>query len=145
MPYKHILAAVDLSDEAAQVLEKARAIADSHGAKLSLISVVKPLAQVYGGLDMAPIANGSLSFEKEALKKASQQMRDYSKIYRVDGPDIHVKIGNPAHETRDAASELEANLIVVLAGAQRLDRDAPGDRARDLAPHGARVEGGKDP
>ena len=113
MPYKHILAAVDLSDEAAQVLEKARAIADSHGAKISLISVVKPLAQVYGGLDMAPIANGSLSFEKEALQKASQQMRDYSKIYRVDGSDIHVMIGNPAHEIRDAASELEVDLIVV--------------------------------
>ena len=65
MPYKHILAAVDLSDEAAQVIVKARATADSHGAKLSLISIVKPLTQVYGGLNMETIANGSLSFEKD--------------------------------------------------------------------------------
>ncbi len=113
MPYKHVLAAIDLSAEAVQVLEKARATADSHGAKLSLISLVKPLSQVYGGLDMAPIANGSVSFEKEALQKASQQMRDHAKIYRVDAADVHVKIGGPAQEIRDAAVELGADLIVV--------------------------------
>ncbi len=113
MPYKHILAAVDLSDEAKQVLDKARATADSHGAKLSLINVVKPLSQVYGGLDMAPIANGSVSFEEEALKQAAQQLRDNGKICRIDTANVHVKVGNPAHEIRSAASELEADLIVV--------------------------------
>ena len=113
MPYEHVLAAVDLSDESAQVLEKARAVADNHGAKLSLISVVKPLTQVYGGMDMAPIANGSLSFEKEALKQASQQLRDNGASYRVDGVDVHARLGNPALEIRNAATELEADLIVV--------------------------------
>ena len=113
MPYKHVLAAVDLSDESAGVLEKARATADNHGAKLSLISIVKPLTQVYAGLDLVPIANSKVSFEAEALKQASQQLRDDSKIYRVDRADVHVKVGSPAHEIRDAASELEADLIVV--------------------------------
>ena len=113
MPYKHVLAAVDFSDESAQVLEKARVTADSHGAKLSLIRVVRPLAQVYGGLNMALIADGSISFEEEALRQASEQLRDSGKTYRVDGENVHVKIGNPAHEIRDAATELEADLIVV--------------------------------
>ena len=49
MAYKHVMAAVDLSDEANQVLEEAKQIAADHGAKLSLITVVKPLTQVYGG------------------------------------------------------------------------------------------------
>ena len=113
MPYKHVLAAVDLSDESAGVLEKARATADSHGAKLSLISIVKPLTQVYAGLDLVPISNSKISFEAEALKQASQQLRGDSKIYRVDHADVHVKVGSPAYEIRDAASELEADLIVV--------------------------------
>ncbi len=108
MPYKHVLAAVDLSSESAQVLEKARATAGSHGAKLSLITVVKPFTHAYGGLDMA---DGS--FEEEALKQATQQLEDNGKIYGVDCADVHVKIGNPAHVIRDAASELEADLIVV--------------------------------
>ncbi len=113
MLYKHLLAAVDLSDKSAQVLEKERATADSHGAKLSLISIVKPLTQVYAGLGLVPIANSKISFEAEALKQASQRLRDDSKIYRVDHADVHVKVGNPAREIRDAASGLEADLIVV--------------------------------
>ena len=108
MPYKHVLAAVDLSSESAQVLEKARTTADSHGTKLSLITVVKPFTHAYAGLDMAPI-----SFEEEALNQATQQLEDNGKIYGVDRADVHVKVGNPAHVIRDAASELEADLIVV--------------------------------
>ncbi len=113
MPYKHVLTAVDLSDEAAQVLEKARAIADSHGAKLSLITVVKPFIQAYGGLDMVPLTKGSDSFEEDAFKQASQQLWDKAIIYRVDHADVYVKVGNPAREIKDAASELEADLIVL--------------------------------
>ncbi len=113
MPYKHVLAAIDLSDESSQVLEKARATADSHDAKLSLITVVKPFTQAYGGLDMVPLAKGSGSFEEEAFRRASQQMRDHVKSYLVDPVNIHVKVGNPAREIRDAASELQADLIVV--------------------------------
>ncbi len=113
MPYKHVLAAVDLSSEAAQVLEKARTIADSYGAKLSLITVVKIFSHAYGGLDMVPLTKGSGSFEEEACMRASQQMRDQVKSYRVDPVNIHVKVGNPAREIRDAASELQADLIVV--------------------------------
>jgi universal stress protein A len=113
MPYKHVLAAIDLSDESAQVLKKARATADSHKAKLSLINVVKPLSHAYRGLDMTVIAQGSDTVEAEAFKQASQQLADNAIMFRVDHADVHVKIGNPAHEIRDAASELEADLIVV--------------------------------
>ena len=59
MAYKHVLAAVDLSEESAQVLDKARAQADQAGAKLSVVSVVKPLTQVYGGIDVAPLAGSA--------------------------------------------------------------------------------------
>ncbi len=62
---------------------------------------------------MALIANGSVSFEEEALKQASQQSKDIGKIHGVDGENVHVKVGNPAHEIRNAATELEADLIVV--------------------------------
>ncbi len=113
MSYQHILVAVDLSDESSQVLEKARVTADNHSAKLSLISVVKPLTQVYGGLDLAPIANGSLSFEEEAIKQVTEQLNDIAKVYRVEEADIYVQLGVPAHEIRGAANKLEADLIVM--------------------------------
>lgn len=113
MSYKHVLVAVDLSGESAQVLKKARATADSHGAKLSVINVVKPITQAYRGLDMASIPKGSDSFEAEAFKQASQQLADNAINYRIDQADVHVNVGNPAHEIRDTARELEADLIVV--------------------------------
>ena len=113
MSYKHVLAAVDLSEESTQVLEKAQAAADSHGARLSLVSAVRPLLQAYGGMDMAPIAGDAVAFEKEALEQATEQLGDMAKIYGVDGANVQVRLGTPAREIRDAASELEADLIVI--------------------------------
>ena len=54
MTYQHVLVAVDLTDEARQVLQAARDVATQQGAKLTSITVVKPLTHVYAGLDMAP-------------------------------------------------------------------------------------------
>ncbi|MEZ5560426.1 MAG: universal stress protein [Pseudomonadales bacterium] len=113
MAYKHILAAVDLSEESIQVLDKAHATAQAHGARLSLVTVVKPLTQVYGGLDMAPISSGAVSFEEEALKAAAAQLRDLAQRYDVPAADTRVVLGAPAHEIRALAEELGVDLIVM--------------------------------
>jgi len=113
MPYQHVLAAVDLSEESIQVLDKARDAAQNNGARLSLLTVVKPLTQVYGGLDMAPIASGAVSFEEEALKQARAQLRDLGTRYGVAEENIHVVLGAPAHEIRESSKEFGADLIVM--------------------------------
>jgi len=113
MPYQHVLAAVDLSEESIQVLDKARDAAQNNGARLSLLTVVKPLTQVYGGLDMAPIASGAVSFEEEALKQARAQLRDLGTRYGIAEENIHVVLGAPAHEIRESSKEFGADLIVM--------------------------------
>ncbi|MCZ6710331.1 MAG: universal stress protein [Gammaproteobacteria bacterium] len=113
MTYKHVLAAVDLSEEAEQVLKKAQATARSDDARLSVLTVVKPLTQVYGGLDMAPVASGTVSFEEEALKQALTQLTDLGARYGVAEQDIHVVLGAPAHEIRESSREFAADLIVI--------------------------------
>lgn len=113
MSYRHVLAAVDLSEEASQVLEKARELARWSGAALSVVSVVRPLIQVYGGLDMTPIAVGGVSFEQEALDQATQQTRTLAARYDVRESDVHVFIGSPAHDIRELAGRIGADLIVV--------------------------------
>jgi len=113
MPYKHILVAVDLSEESTQVLDKAGSIAGLTGARLSVVSVIRPLTQVYGGLDVAPIAAGGVSFEQEALKQAESQMRTLAGRYGIDPERTHVFIGAPAHDIRDLAGRVGADLIVV--------------------------------
>jgi universal stress protein A len=113
MPYHHILVAVDLSEESSQVLDKAQDAARNNGAKLSLLTIVKPLTQVYGGLDMAPIASGAVSFEEEALRQASAQLKDLGANYDIAVENVHVVLGAPAHEIRECGKQLEADLIVM--------------------------------
>jgi len=111
--YKHLLAAIDLSEEADQVLDKAGSLAKLTGANLSVVSVVRPLTQVYGGLDLAPIAARGVSFEQEALSQATRQVRSLAGRHGVPEDRVHVFIGAPAHDVRDLAARIGADLIVV--------------------------------
>ena len=113
MAYKRILVAVDLTEEADEVLAAARSVADRQEARLSSLTVVKPLTQAYGGLDMAPLASDAVSFEEEALRQAREQLVKLSEEYGVSEVDALVRLGSPAHEIRALAAELEADLIVI--------------------------------
>jgi len=113
MTYKHVLVAIDLSEESVQVLDKARETADLHGARMSMVSVVKPLTQVYGGLDMAPISSGAVSFEEEAVRQARAQLAELARRYKLRPDDTHVMLGAPPHEIRALADRVGADLIVI--------------------------------
>jgi universal stress protein A len=113
MAYRHILAAVDLSEEAIQVLDKARAEADRHGARLSVLSVVKPLIQVYGGIAIAPVAGGAASIEEQALDQARSRLAELAGRYRIAAADAHVLLGAPAADVREFARTSGADLIVI--------------------------------
>jgi universal stress protein A len=113
MAYRHVLAAVDLSEESAQVLDKARVEADKHGARLSLVTVVKPLTQVYGGIDVAPLAGTAVSFEAQAVSQAESQLRTLGAGRGVAAEDVHVVLGAPAHDIRELAGRLNVDLIVI--------------------------------
>jgi universal stress protein A len=113
MGYSNILVAIDLSEESVKVLEKARQIADNNNATLHLLTVIKPLTQVYGGLDMAPIATGTVSFEEEAMKQARDQLDDLATRFRVKSGNVHVVLGSPTHEIKEIANSTGAGLVVV--------------------------------
>lgn len=113
MSYKHILAAVDLSEESAQVLERARVEAQKHDARLSVVTVVRPLTQVYGGVDVAPLAGRAVSFEEQAVDQAEKQLREVAQAYAVKADDVHVILGAPAYDIRELADRIDADLIVI--------------------------------
>lgn len=113
MTYQHILTAVDTSDEAADVLQRARQLADEHKAKLSVCSVVKPLTHVYGGLDMMSYTQTSVSFEEEARRQARASIEAAADAVGVAAADVHVNIGAPATSIVETAADLGADLIVL--------------------------------
>ncbi len=113
MAYQHVLAAIDLSDESTQVLERAKEVAENHNAKLSVITVIKPLSQVYGGLSMAPLANASVSFEEQAMGQAKTRLAELAASYGIAATDTHVPLGAPATEIQATAEQLGSDLIVI--------------------------------
>lgn len=113
MGYKHILAAVDMTEESTQVLDEARRLATDHKARLSILSVVKPLTQVYGGLDMAAYTQATVNFEREAQAQVLAQLKGMAGKLGVNEQDMHVSIGSPATQIVEVAKDQGADLIVV--------------------------------
>jgi universal stress protein A len=113
MSYKQILVAIDLTEEADEVLAAARAAANEQNAKLTSLTVIKPLAHVYGGLDMALVATASVDFENEAVEQAREQILGMSAEYNIEAEDTTVRLGSPSFQIRTLAEEIQADLIVI--------------------------------
>ena len=113
MAYKKILAAIDLTDEAQQVLNQARETAQKNSAELSLIVVVKPINQVYSGFDVAALSADAAMIEADAVRQAQTRLADYAKALGIPPSRTYVGRGNPAHEIREMAAEIGVDLIVL--------------------------------
>lgn len=113
MAYKHVLAAVDISDEANRVLRRAKEVAGEHEAQLSVLTVVKPLTNVYGGLDMVSYTQASLNFEEEAKAQSRKQVEAFAWNVGVEPENVQVRVGVPANQITDTAAANDVDLIVV--------------------------------
>lgn len=113
MKYSQILAAIDLSEENDRIIETAAQMARDSGATLHLMSVFRPLGQVYGGINMAMVADQTISFEKQAREQATAQLVELGGKYGVEPDNIHVCLGQPAAEIRRLAETLNADLVVM--------------------------------
>ncbi|MCL6414747.1 universal stress protein [Aestuariirhabdus sp. Z084] len=107
--YKHILVAVDLTEEADTVLEKAQEIARNNDAKLTLVHVVEPLSVAYGSdipLDLS-------SLQEEITDQARQKIDSLASTIDVARGEQHVVYGRPEKEIHRMANEFDVDLIVV--------------------------------
>ena len=113
MPYKKILVAVDLTEEAQEVLNRAREVAQQNGAELSVIVVVKPINQVYSGFDVAALSADAALIELDAVRQAESRLAEHSKALNIPAKRTYVGRGSPAYEIRAMAEELAVDLIVM--------------------------------
>ena len=107
--YKHILVAIDLSDEADAVLDKAKTIAERSQAKLTLIHVVEPLSVAYG----SDIPLDLTSLQDEITQQAKERISRLAESIHVDKGQQHVVYGRPEREVHRIAEESDVDLIVV--------------------------------
>lgn len=107
--YNTILVAVDLSEEATEVAERAARIAAAQGAQLHVIHVIEPLSFAYGGdipIDFSTI-------QDEIQQQAETQLHGLCKKLAVPSEHLHIVLGRPEAEIHSLAETLSAELIIV--------------------------------
>lgn len=113
--YKKILAAIDLTEEAPQVLEKAAHLCETHGAALLLTHVVEPVGYAYGG----DIPMDLTELQDQLSKAAKDQLAAYGTEYNVEAGSQIVTVGRPESEIHRLVKELEVDLVVVGSHGRR--------------------------
>ncbi|ERM59079.1 MULTISPECIES: universal stress protein UspA [Vibrio] len=108
MSYKHILVAVDLSDDSKLLVDKAVALAKPLEAKVSFIHIDVNYAELYTGLidiNMAETQHNAM----EASRIQLQSFADYAQY-----PITHTLVGSGdlSHELCDTINEFSVDLVV---------------------------------
>jgi len=109
MCYKHILVAVDLSDDSHRLIDRAVMLAKPLGATLSFIHINVNYAELYTGLidiNLVDTQNHSVEISQKELKK----LEDYA-----DYPIEHsfVGSGDLSNEICDTVSEYKFDLVIL--------------------------------
>ena len=73
--YKKILAAIDLTDEAGEVVSAALEIADTQGAELHVLTTIRPLSYSYSGFEPMAVSPAWANFEPQAKASAEQWLK----------------------------------------------------------------------
>lgn len=113
MAYQRILVAIDLTDEAEEVLAAAMDQASYQETReLHLITVVKPLHHTHGGLDMGAVS-ASVNLDKQLHDRARETLDQLANEHQIARDHTHLTSGNPAAEIKACAEEIQADLIVI--------------------------------
>ena len=107
--YQRILTAIDLSDEAIPVLQRAAAMARQRQAELHLLHVVEPLSLAYGG-DIPMDFSG---IQEELQQQAENSLKRYADQYGIQTDNCHLLTGRPEAHIHQLSEELDCDLIVV--------------------------------
>ena len=97
--YRHILLAVDLSDEAGHVVAQGKSLSDIFDAKLSIVHVLEPLSFAYGGdipLDFSGV-------QEEIQKQAQQHLTALAQSLAIPKESQHLVLGRPETEIHNTA------------------------------------------
>ncbi|MBT5483980.1 MAG: universal stress protein [Gammaproteobacteria bacterium] len=108
--FKNILVAVDLSQDSAIVLDKARSMAKQNEAELSIVHVIEPIAVGYA-VEVTSVDIEGL--HEEVTKQAKISLNEMGDLIGVPPGRLHTVLGQPAREIRELAKKIESDLIIM--------------------------------
>lgn len=107
--YKNILVGLDLSEDSEQVLSKARQLAASFAANLTLVHVVEPLTFAYGGDIPIDLSEA----ESLMVEQAEKRLAKIASSFDIPPSQCIVNVGHTSHTLHELAKEKAMDLIVV--------------------------------
>ncbi len=107
--YRKILLVVDLGEHSEQIAERARDLAASQGAELSLLHVVEYVPVEPMGETLLP----AVQIEEELVQRAGQRLAELATKLGIGSAKRQVAAGNIKAEIVRAAQEQQADLIVL--------------------------------
>ncbi|MDR9437565.1 MAG: universal stress protein [Thiohalophilus sp.] len=108
--YKNILLALDLSDEADQVLERASELISQETARLTLLHVVEPIV-TENSYDL--ITTLPADFEESLYKQADTFLQRKRADFHLNSASVRVEAGSVKSEILRVAEGMKADLILV--------------------------------
>ncbi|HBC55745.1 MAG TPA: hypothetical protein DCZ03_01140 [Gammaproteobacteria bacterium] len=134
--HRNILVAVDLEDNAANILAKAKSIADGSNAPLHVVHVFKPLGHSYAGaLTLGRLEKDIQSWNDDLAVKVKSDLLSLTNQYQIDDDHLHIQAGHPASAIMTLAQEIGSDLIVVGKHAKRKGRIGGASTANYLLHH----------
>ncbi|MEZ5540015.1 MAG: universal stress protein [Pseudomonadales bacterium] len=125
--YQRILVAIDLSNEAHLVLEKASALAKQYNATLDAVHVLDwPLT----GFD--PVVGFSPMNDESMLQEMANSVQNFVKKYEIPAERAHTLLGQPSGMVAQLAEQLHTDLLVVGSHGRRGWRALLGSTANAL-------------
>ncbi len=107
--YKHILVAVDLTEESHHVARRACKLRHENNSEISCLHVIEPLSLAYGGdipMDLSTI-------QEQIQETAKTHLAEFAKSLGIPPENQHLIFGRPETEIHAMANQIGADLIVV--------------------------------
>jgi universal stress protein A len=138
-PYRHLLLAVDFAPESQVVVERAVALRDAFGARLTLVNVVQyvPPGTEYagGGFVSEPVLPEEFQLEQELVEIARKELDALGERIGVPAQDRIVEFGPTGRSIEHVAKDLKVDLIVVGARDHNWLSNLFGSTSRSLLRH----------
>jgi len=109
MGYRHIMLAVDLTEDSDQIAQKAKTIASLTGAKISTVHVIEPINFAYGG----DIPMDLTTIQTQLEEHAQNRLNEFVKNNGLPVEGNRVIAGLPQSEIHRLAEEDDIDLIVI--------------------------------
>ncbi len=107
--YKHILAAIDLTEDSCLVVQKAADVATLINAKLSICHIIEPINFAYGG----DIPMDLTAIQDQLYSHATKKLAELAGKFNIDPTNQLVTVGLPQNEIHRISKEQAVDLVVL--------------------------------